>query len=177
MEAWDPLRTDGIFVTTNNSGNGNVDNNGIGLIANVKDPNGNIILSRSYGRQGRFAFTSHTSGDHTICLASNDTSMEGILRTHVDINIGGMAVDYDIVKKKEKLTELQLTLRKLQDLTQQISKEQNYQRNREYRFRQTSESTNNRVIFFAILQTVLLVAIGLYQVHHLKIFFIMKKLV
>lgn len=34
-----------------------------------------IILSRQYGSEGRFTFTSHTPGEHQICLHSNSTKM------------------------------------------------------------------------------------------------------
>lgn len=34
-----------------------------------------VILSRQYGSDGRFTFTSHTPGEHKICLHSNSTKM------------------------------------------------------------------------------------------------------
>uniref|UniRef100_A0A452VHM2 Transmembrane emp24 domain-containing protein 9-like n=1 Tax=Ursus maritimus TaxID=29073 RepID=A0A452VHM2_URSMA len=48
---------------------------------------------------------------------------------------------------------------------------------REERFRQTSESTNQRVLWWSILQTLILVATGVWQMQHLKSFFKAKKLV
>lgn len=48
---------------------------------------------------------------------------------------------------------------------------------REERFRQTSESTNQRVLWWSIVQTIILVAIGIWQMRHLKSFFEAKKLV
>ena len=50
--------------------------------------------------------------------------------------------DYAQIAAKDKLTELQLRVRQLLDQVEQITKEQNYQRYREERFRATSESTN-----------------------------------
>ena len=47
---------------------------------------------------------------------------------HLDISVGDQAVDYAVVAKREKLTELQLRVRQLLDQVEQISKEQNYQR-------------------------------------------------
>ena len=49
-------------------------------------------------------------------------------RVHLDISVGDQAVDYAVVAKREKLTELQLRVRQLLDQVEQISKEQNYQR-------------------------------------------------
>jgi len=51
------------------------------------------------------------------------------------------------------LNDLQLRVRQLLDQVEQITKEQNYQRYREERFRQTSEGTNVALfIFFKFLK-------------------------
>ena len=39
----------------------------------VKDPNMKVILSKYYASEGRFTFTSHSPGEHLICLHSNST--------------------------------------------------------------------------------------------------------
>merc|ERR1712098_508802 len=70
--------------------------------------------------------------------------------------------------QKEKLSELQLRVRQLLDQVEQITKEQNYQRYREERFRQTSESTNQRVLWWALAQTGILLVMGAWQIKHLK---------
>ncbi|KAH0622991.1 hypothetical protein JD844_030876 [Phrynosoma platyrhinos] len=48
---------------------------GLGMLVEVKDPDGKVVLSRQYGSEGRFTFTSHTPGEHQICLHSNSTRM------------------------------------------------------------------------------------------------------
>ena len=53
--------------------------------------------------------------------------------------MGESAQDYQKIASNEKLTQLQLRVRQLQDQVIQIQKEQNYQRFREERFRATSE--------------------------------------
>nr|KAF6419572.1 transmembrane p24 trafficking protein 4 [Rousettus aegyptiacus] len=98
---------------------------GLGMHVEVKDPEGKVVLSRQYGSEGRFTFTSHTPGDQV----------------------------------------------------EQIQKEQDYQRYREERFRLTSESTNQRVLWWSIAQTVILILTGIWQMRHLKSFFEAKKLV
>lgn len=115
----------------------------------VRDPNDKIMLSKVYSSEGKFTFTSHTPGEHVICLYSNSSKWfrGSQLRVHLDIQIGEHAVDYVQVAHKEKLSELQLRVRQLLDQVQQITKEQNYQRYREERFRLTSESTNSRVCY------------------------------
>ncbi|KAM4555134.1 transmembrane emp24 domain-containing protein 9-like [Odontesthes bonariensis] len=154
---------------------------GLGMFVEVKDPDDKVILSRQYGSEGRFTFTSHTPGEHQICLHSNSSKFSlfagGMLRVHLDIQVGEHANNYAEIAAKDKLTELQLRVRQLAEQVDQIQKEQDYQRYREERFRQTSESTNQRVLWWSIVQTLILVAIGIWQMRHLKSFFEAKKLV
>ncbi|XP_055332863.1 transmembrane emp24 domain-containing protein 9-like [Paramacrobiotus metropolitanus] len=152
---------------------------GMGMHVEVKDPEQKELLSRTYGAEGRYTFTSHTPGEHTMCLSTNTSRWFGgsSLRVHLDISIGEHANDYKEIAEKDKLSELQLRVRQLLDQVDQITKEQNYQRVREERFRQTSESTNFRVLWWSFIQGGLLLAIGFWQMRHLKSFFEAKKLV
>lgn len=171
---------------------------GIGMHVEVRDPDDKVILSRVYSSEGRISFTSHVPGEHVICMYSNSTAWfsGSQLRVHLDIQVGEHAVDYGNVVQKEKLTELQLRIRQLLDQVEQITKEQNYQRvyengcfvrlkcyfiyylqYREERFRQTSESTNSRVLWWSVTQTAILLIMGTWQMKHLKSFFEAKKLV
>jgi len=151
----------------------------IGMHVEIRDPEDKIILSKVYSSEGRWTFTSHTPGEHVICLYTNSSKwFSGTqLRVHLDIQVGEHAIDYANVAQKEKLSELQLRVRQLLDQVEQITKEQNYQRYREERFRQTSESTNQRVLWWSLGQTCILVLMGAWQMRHLKSFFEAKKLV
>jgi len=153
---------------------------GIGMHVEIRDPDDKALLSRVYSSEGRISFTSHTPGEHVICMYSNATAKwfsGSQLRIHMDIQVGEHAINYGDVVQKEKLSELQLRIRQLLDQVEQITKEQNYQRYREERFRQTSESTNSRVLWWSITQTCILLAMGAWQMKHLKGFFEAKKLV
>lgn len=58
-----------------------------------------IILSKLYTSEGRFTFTSHSPGEHFICLYSNSTSwFSGAqLRVYLDIQTGEHTQDYEQV--------------------------------------------------------------------------------
>jgi len=152
---------------------------GIGMHVEVKDPEDKVILSRVYSAEGRLSFTSHTPGEHYLCLYSNSTKWIGgtQLRVHFNIQVGEHAVDYTQVAQQEKFSELHLRIRQLLDQVDQITKEQNYQRYREEKFRSTSESTNQRVFWWSVAQVVILLTMGFWQMRHLKGFFEAKKLV
>jgi p24 family protein alpha len=152
---------------------------GLGMHVEVKDPEGKMVMSRAYSAEGRFTFTSHAAGEHTICLHSNSTAWfgGGKLRVHLDIQIGDHANDYQQIANQDKLSDIQLRVRQLLDQVEQISKEQNYQRFREEKFREVSDSTNQRVLWWSIIQTIILLLTGFWQMRHLKSFFEAKKLV
>ena len=94
-------------------------------------PEKNVVLSKFYAAEGRFAFTSHHPGEHYICFHSNSSRWSlfsgGKLRVHLEILVGEHANDYEEIAAKDKLTELQLRMRQLLDQVDQITKEQAYQ--------------------------------------------------
>jgi len=151
----------------------------IGVHVEIRDPEERIILSKVYSSEGRFTFTSTSPGEHVICLYSNSTKwFSGAqIRVHLDIKIAEEGEDYSQVAKKEKLSELQLRVRQILDQVERISKEQNYQRFREEKFRGVSEATMERVLWWALGQTATLLLMGAWQMKHLKGFFQAKKLV
>ncbi|XP_019686496.2 transmembrane emp24 domain-containing protein 9-like isoform X2 [Felis catus] len=141
----------------------------INLFVFVKDPENKNLLARQYGPQGSFTFTSQSPGEHQICLHLESIRFalfyDGKLAIHLDMQLGERSNDYVEFAAKDKLTQLHL---RVQQLVEQW---------REERFRQTSESTNQRVLWWSILQTFILVATGVWQMQHLKSFFKAKKLV
>ncbi|XP_026932688.1 transmembrane emp24 domain-containing protein 9-like isoform X2 [Acinonyx jubatus] len=141
----------------------------INLFVFVKDPENKNLLARQYGPQGSFTFTSQSPGEHQICLHLESIRFalfyDGKLAIHLDMQLGERSNDYAEFAAKDKLTQLHL---RVQQLVEQW---------REERFRQTSESTNQRVLWWSILQTFILVATGVWQMQHLKSFFKAKKLV
>merc|ERR1711971_621084 len=113
VQLYDP-RTNGFAPSSPN----------IGMHVEVRDPEDKIILSKVYSSEGKWTFTSHTPGEHVICLYTNSTKwFSGTqLRVHLDINVGEHAINYADVAQKEKLSELQLRVRQLLDQVEQITK-------------------------------------------------------
>ncbi|XDC76793.1 hypothetical protein R6Z07F_007966 [Ovis aries] len=76
---------------------------------------------------------------------SSDTAPEAgsKLRVHLDIRVGEHDLDAAITQAKDKVNEVSFKLEHLIEQIEQIVKEQNYQRDREEKFRMTSEDTNS----------------------------------
>ncbi|NXK41186.1 TMD11 protein, partial [Piprites chloris] len=154
---------------------------GLGMYVTVSAPSGEVLLSKLYGPQGTFSFTSHLSGEHIICFQSNSTRLLAIagskLRIHLDVRVGEHFFDESAVQAKEKVDEVHVRLVHLIEQIQHVSKEQDYEREREEKFRKTSEETNSNILWWAIVQTLLLISVGIWQIKSLRDFFIAKKLV
>ncbi|NXD62161.1 TMD11 protein, partial [Eolophus roseicapillus] len=154
---------------------------GLGMFVTVKTLSAEVLLSKLYGPQGTFSFTSYLSGGHFICLQSNSTRLVSLpgskLRIHLDIRVGEHFLDESVIQAKDKVNELNIRLEHLIEQIHHVSKQQNYEREREEKFRKTSEVTNSNIVWWAIVQTLILISIGIWQTKSLRDFFISKKLV
>ncbi|VDO07143.1 unnamed protein product [Rodentolepis nana] len=149
-----------------------------GVHVEIKDPEGNVVLSRVYSSEGKFFYTSLAPGDHSICLSTRGSSWsKTLLRVSLDIGIGGHGTDYKEVASKEKLNDIELRIRQLLDQVAMLAKDQDFQRAKEEYFRRISESINSRVTWWSIVQVILLILTGIFQMRNLRSFFLAKKLV
>ncbi|XP_066504806.1 transmembrane emp24 domain-containing protein 11 [Hoplias malabaricus] len=153
----------------------------LGLTVTVKDPNNEVLLMKRFGRYGKFTFTSHSSGQHFLCVQSNSTRFSVFagerLKVHLDIQMGEHSIDPTVEKTKDTVKNIEFKIKHLIDQIQYISKQQDFQREREETFRQMSEETNGSVLWWAMIQTSILLAVGFWQMRSLKNFLIEKKLV
>jgi hypothetical protein len=127
--------------------------------------------------EGKFTFTSHEAGDHTICLRSNYTGgwfSTPSVRMHLDIAVGEAKVDED--GEREHVKDLASKVRDLNSRLADIRREQQFQREREAEFRALSEKTNSRAVWWSLFQLVTLGATCFWQLRHLRLFFESKKL-
>ncbi|KAJ4461870.1 putative glycoprotein 25l [Paratrimastix pyriformis] len=142
----------------------------------VKDNRGNTVFeSGEVKPEGRFSFISKTSGEHEICLEVAGTQKRK-MDVHIDIATGDLQVDYATLARSENLNDMELDLKRIEDKMKSIQSEQAYMRGREAAQRNTDESSNTRVMWFAIAQTVLLLGTGLWQMMHLRRFFRQRKI-
>ena len=150
-----------------------------GLFVLIRDPFDNMISQQALpDSEGRIAFSSEHAGDHRVCFGIRRNSNENKeYKMEIHIDSGEHAHDYDKLARVEHLSTIEVELRRLNDKIRAIRNEQQYQKQREEEFRDTSENTNYKVVIWSIIQTVVLIACGLFQIWHLKQFFTSKKLV
>ncbi|KAI7802069.1 transmembrane emp24 domain-containing protein 11 [Triplophysa rosa] len=153
----------------------------LGLTVSMRDPQHEVILLKRFGRHGKFTLTSHASGQHFLCVQSNSTRFSVFagerLKVHLDVQMGKHTLDPNAAKAKDTMKAMEYNLQHLIDQMWYISRQQDFQREREETFRQMSEETNGNVLWWAIIQTSILLSVGFWQMKSLKDFLIEKKLV
>ncbi|XP_077433754.1 transmembrane emp24 domain-containing protein 11 [Vanacampus margaritifer] len=153
----------------------------LGVTVTVRDPNYEMLMSKRYGIFAKFTFTAHTSGQHFLCFQTNSTSFSVFagerLKLHLDVQIGEHVMNPKVDGTKDNLKTLEYSLQHLIDQMVFITRQQDYQREKEEIFRQISEDTHSTVLWWAVLQIFLLLSVGFWQMKRLKDFFIAKKLV
>ncbi|KAL4063121.1 membrane protein, partial [Scleroderma citrinum] len=144
----------------------------LGIIVEVDEmESGHNVVKTCGPPDGRFTFTSHDAGDHSICLSTNYTSWWSSthIKLYLDIIVGDVKLDTE--RDRSHVSELASKVRDLNQKLEDIRREQQYQRERESDFRDLSETTNGRAVWYSLMQIVVLVATCTWELKHLKRFF------
>lgn len=164
----------------------------------------NVYLSKKNIKgETRLAINTHSHADLGVCFKNTQTSKSStapVVTIDLDVDIGADAVDYNAIANQESLSGLETEMRKLEAVANEIVNEMEYLKKRELRMADTNRksrtsperlaenaeltpepgiavSTNMRVTNFAILTLVALIALGFWQVFHLRGFFKRKYLI
>lgn len=87
------------------------------------------------------------------------------------MDTGAEAADYTEVKKKEKLTEMEVELLRLENLVKDLTNELDYLHKAEFKMRDTNEDANDRVKWFSLFSMAVLIGVGMWQIWYLRRFF------
>ncbi|KAF8892103.1 emp24/gp25L/p24 family/GOLD-domain-containing protein [Infundibulicybe gibba] len=149
----------------------------LGIVVEIEENESNHVVAKTTGpSDGRFTFTSHEAGDHSICLSTNHTSWfsHTHIRLSLDIVVGSTRPDVE--HDRSHVSEVANKVRDLNQKLEDIRREQQYQRERESDFRNLSEATNAKAVWYSIAQIVVLVGTCAWQLRHLKRFFEDRKM-
>ncbi|RAL01145.1 40S ribosomal RACK1 domain-containing protein [Aspergillus ibericus CBS 121593] len=153
-------------------------NKGDGQVVNmhIKDALGN-----DHGRpkdiegETRQAFTSPADTAFDVCFDNQLTTRKAIANPYksieLDVDIGADARDWSSIQVQEKLKPVETDLRRIEEMVAEIVSEMEYLRAREQKLRDTNESTNERVKWFAFGTMGMLVGLGAWQVVYLRAYF------
>jgi len=152
-------------------------NDELGITVDVEELDTNHVVTKTRGpSDGRFTFTSHVAGDHLICISTNYTSWFSSthIRFYLDIAVGTTKGDYE--KDRSHIATLANKIRDLNIKLEEVRREQQYQREREAAFRDLSEATNSKAVWYSIVQIGVLILTCTWQLRHLRRFFSDRKL-
>lgn len=131
-----------------------------------------MLLSMSASRTHFLAVRSFPPTPITILTLFSGRGVSNPFRhIELDIDIGADAKDWSAVQATEKLKPVETELRRIEEMVAEIVAEMDYLRSREQKLRDTNESTNNRVKWFAFGTMGMLVALGAWQVIYLRAYF------
>ncbi len=106
-----------------------------------------------------------------MCLSTNYSSSwfgpTAHIRLYLDIVIGSTKPNAD--HDRSHVSVLASRLRDLNIKIEDIRREQQYQREREADFRDLSETTNSRAVWYSIAQIVVLLSTCAWQLRHLRV--------
>ncbi|AET39155.1 Erv25p Ecym_4075 [Eremothecium cymbalariae DBVPG len=155
-------------------------NDGQILSLDVFDRMGNQYREKKdFAGNIRVTFTPSYTTSFDICL-KNEAQIAGrslSRQVEVDIEIGSEARDWSRIQTAEKLKPVEVELRKIEELTDEIADEFNYLKSREERLRDTNESTNRRVRNFSALVIFVFISLGVWQINYLKKYFRAKHII
>ncbi|CAG8621420.1 12670_t:CDS:2 [Funneliformis caledonium] len=139
----------------------------------VTDPRNKMILSGERERQGDYVFTANLVGEYSFCFANDmSTFAEKLVDFEISIENEPRA---ELPPSKgiqpEHTSSMEESCLRLGSRLSAISRTQKYFRTRENRNFSTVKSTENRIFWFALLESMLIVGMAAIQVFVVKTFF------
>lgn len=133
-------------------------------------------------KEVRASFTTHEAAAIDICLTNyldrNQRQRTYLSRNvELDVETGTTARDWNVMQTAEKLRPAEVELKKVEEMTREITNELLYLKAREERMRDTNESTNSRVKWFSTLITLTLIGLGVWQIQYLRHYFKVKHII
>jgi len=139
----------------------------------VKDPTNKVLLDGFRERQGDYVFTANTVGEYAFCFENDMSTLTEKL------------VDFDIMVESEPRREapakpgqisehtsaLEESIFRLNGMLLNIKRTQKYFHTRENRGFSIVKSTQNRIFWYAVLETIGIIGMAVVQVYVLQTFF------
>ncbi|EEB13384.1 transmembrane emp24 domain-containing protein 10 precursor, putative [Pediculus humanus corporis] len=145
----------------------------------VKDSKGHILSQKSDISKGKFSFVTENFDTFEVCFTSRVPPQQHASRQEVSLIIkrGVEAKNYEGIAEAVKLKPMEVELKRLEDLSEDIVKDFSLMRKNEEEMRSTNESTNRRVLYFTVFSMCCLLGLATWQVFYLRNYFKAKKLI
>jgi len=139
----------------------------------VKDPSQKILLDGSRERQGDYVFTANTVGEYEFCFENDmstlteklvdfDIMVESEPRREIPVKAGQIA---------DQTSALEESIFKLNNMLMNMKRTQKYFHTRENRGFSTVQSTQTKIFWYAVLESLAIIGMAVFQVYILQTFF------
>jgi len=139
----------------------------------VTAPDGKVLLEGKREQQGDYVFTANSVGEYTFCFENDMSTLTEKL------------VDFDIMVESEprreapakptqiaeKTSALEESIYKLKNQLLGIQRSQKFFHTRENRGMSIVQDTANRMFWYTVLESVIMVGMALFQVYVVQMFF------
>ncbi|OEH77124.1 transmembrane emp24 domain-containing protein 9 [Cyclospora cayetanensis] len=158
------------------------ENPGVTCSIIFKDPTGRSVYSREVlptDMEGKVTHVTTTPGEYQVCISCSPSkwSSTQLLKWSLSIELGDTDVNTDELAKKEHVNSVHLKLQAIARRVEAMQAENDYERVQEERFQRTSEAINSRVVWFSVLQLLLLCACTLASIFYLVRYFHSHKII
>lgn len=143
------------------------------ITVRITDPEEKVVFEEEDTSQESFAFVALKDGEYRMCF-SNEASTITSKQLSFNLHIGNQLANLDVAKSHH-LSPLENSVVSVSQAASQVRDEQKYLITRERYARDTNESTNSRVLWWSILENILLISLSLWKIFYLKGLFEQKR--
>ncbi|CCH40774.1 putative secreted protein [Wickerhamomyces ciferrii] len=155
------------------------DSSQLGLVLDIEEvfDNHHRVVHQKGSPSGEFTFTAIDTGEHRICFQPQSQGWLAKVRTKIGVEFEIGDIETLDSKKNEHVQSLTGKVKVLNKKILNIRREQELTREREAKFRDESESVNSKAVNWTIIQLLVLGATCVWQINHLRSFFVKQKIV
>ncbi|KAJ3427448.1 transmembrane emp24 domain-containing protein [Anaeramoeba flamelloides] len=143
--------------------------------SSIYDPHKKALFQKNGVTESKFAVQLEKSGDYKFCFTSRrqiySTTFGGLLKIELEIRGDRSQNEMFTDIKTKSINPIEKEIIQMEQMVKQIKKYLDYSKEREEAMRNTSESTNARVLWFSILSLCILFASTFFQVYYLQNYF------
>ena len=139
----------------------------------VRVPGGQAVFVHQEPK-GHFAVTAQLTGEHRVCFQSNATEIRTVslnLKTALEVD------NHQTVAKKEHVEAIEAELDRMKQLAVHVYEEMLYMRSRSDSQHATNASMRGRLLWVEVVMMFAVLLMGLWQIHYLRNYFRVKKLI
>ncbi|KAI7906569.1 emp24/gp25L/p24 family/GOLD-domain-containing protein [Cokeromyces recurvatus] len=142
-------------------------------------PNGDSVLKGEEEKQGDYVFTANYFGEYSFCFSNEKSTWAEKLIDFEILLENEQRPEFTITNNGQvepvKITEMEESLMRISGSVTNILRTQKYFRTRENRNAATVASTEDRIFWFALLESLAIVTMACLQVYIIKSFFNVKR--